>query len=166
MEDVDYCYSQGWNIATVNMGYDIISEPDIYHAMDRSLWDEYGDEAMSVLPLSTEVYTGCPLAASKYDINLITFGDNPRGDLHCQSGVLSGHQLIEIVSWQRPDKIILLGYDCTGTHWHGDYPSHMANAKNIETHAKAFDSLIHLPVINCSRNTVIESFPRVVLQDA
>jgi hypothetical protein len=165
MADVDYCYSQGWNIATVNRGYDIVQDPDIFHACDPEWWQEYGDEAMSLMPLSAEVYTGCPLAAAKYDIHLITHGISQPGEYHCKSSALSGHQLIEIVSWQKPDKIILLGYDCAGTHWHGDYPSHMGNARGIEKHAKEFDSLSHLPVINCSRNTLITSFPIRSLRD-
>lgn len=73
-------------------------------------------------------------------------------------------------------KVVLLGYDCqkTGgkTHWHGDHPKPLGNAKSIPRWPGQFGMVAKyakregVPVVNATRATALTCFPRVALEDA
>lgn len=70
-------------------------------------------------------------------------------------------------------KIILLGYDCQFTngksHWHGDHPKQLGNAGKINLWHKKFEELAKhthgTTIVNASRQTALEVFERVNLED-
>lgn len=175
-EDVDFVRHQGWSIATCNMGYTILPDAKIFHAMDETWWDHYGVEAMNCLSLECEHWSGSLRHATRYRGNYLTWDGNngySKQHGHCHTGILSGIQLINIVGWKNPDAVILLGYDGQHSngqaHWHPDYPEDMRNALEIDKHEdvwKAFMDTCPFPVYNCSRETAIQSVPRRTLQTA
>ena len=71
--------------------------------------------------------------------------------------------------------MILLGYDCqkTGgkTHWHGDHPKALGNAHSLPNWPRFFANVAKYaitdgtPVVNCSRATALNCFPRAELKD-
>jgi hypothetical protein len=70
-------------------------------------------------------------------------------------------------------KIILLGYDCQATngkiHWHDDYPKHMGNAVGMNGWPKVyafFSERVEVPIYNATRETALDCFPRIELEDA
>lgn len=73
-------------------------------------------------------------------------------------------------------KVVLLGYDCqrTGgrTHWHGDHPQALSNAKTIDRWPAAFKAVAAeararaVPAVNASRETALTCFDRVELASA
>lgn len=71
-------------------------------------------------------------------------------------------------------RVLMLGYDCQKTggqaHWHGDHPKGLGNAGSIERWPAKFQALAKecggVEIINCSRETALEVFPRMPLEEA
>jgi hypothetical protein len=70
-------------------------------------------------------------------------------------------------------RVLMLGYDCQKTggkaHWHADYAK-LGNAGSIDKWPARFQSLADdcrgVEIINCSRETALEVFPRMSLEEA
>lgn len=152
------------------MGYQIAPDAHIFHAMDRSWWAEYGDDAIAHLNSACHVYSGSPAHAEQYGIRPITWDgqdgcSSTKG--HCHGGELSGIQLLQIVSWYKPDLVLMLGYDNQGSHWHPDYPNHMRNGGTIDQTSAKYAKLhteYPCPLFNCSRETNIWGIPTMMLE--
>jgi hypothetical protein len=71
-------------------------------------------------------------------------------------------------------RLILLGYDCQHTggksHWHGDHPVGLGNAGRVEAWHDEFAKLgrdhAQVEILNATRETALECFKRVDLEDA
>ena len=169
-EDVQFCRTHGWQLATVNMGFKIVPDAHIFHAMDSSWWEAYGTEAMEWLSKACTVYSGSPIHAEKHGAIPITW-DSQDGCSqirnHCYGGELSGIQLLQIVSWYNPDVVLMLGYDNQGKHWHEEYqnPTRDNGTINITSpkYAKLYEQY-PCPLFNCSRETNIQSIPTQLLE--
>jgi hypothetical protein len=80
----------------------------------------------------------------------------------------SGANAIGLAVSMGASDVILLGYDCklTGgkTHFHGDHPPPLGNCKNLALWAPKFAMMAghckSVNVVNCSRDTALEAFPR------
>jgi uncharacterized Rossmann fold enzyme len=85
----------------------------------------------------------------------------------------SGAGAIAMAAKLGAKKIILLGYDCqhTGgkTHWHGSHPKGLPDAGKVQTWPKKFAELAKdicdVRVLNCSRETALQCWPRAQLAD-
>ena len=167
-KDVVFCRTQGWQLATVNMGYKIAPDAHIFHAMDRSWWEAYGEEALERLSNACHVYSGSPEHVLRHGLRLITW-DAADGCSkirnHCHGGELSGIQLLQIVSWYKPDIVLMLGYDNQGKHWHEEYPNPTRDNGTINQarYATLYEQY-PCPLINCSRETNIDSIPTKLLE--
>ena len=160
-EDIDYCRSQGWKLATC-------PDADLFHALDEGWWQEYGKEAADTLHRGCLVYSGCDHGQRITWDGTEGYSTTPG---HVHGGKLSGYQLIQIVGWQDPKAIVMLGYDNQHTggkaHCHDDYPPHMRNAHKIESTVDTWQALYSqcpYPLFNCSRETAITAVPRVTLE--
>lgn len=89
----------------------------------------------------------------------------------------SGAGAIAVAALSGAARVLLLGYDCQHTggkkHWHGDHPPGTAGNAAPATVAKwpaHFRRLREkhpaLPIINCSRETALDVFPRGNLEEA
>lgn len=86
----------------------------------------------------------------------------------------SGASAIALAVVSGARRILLLGYDCQKTyghtHWHGDHPKSLGNAKSIGNWPKHFKNVAKyaadrgVEVLNCSRETALTSFPRAELE--
>lgn len=73
-------------------------------------------------------------------------------------------------------RIVLLGFDCQipagKTHWHGNHPLGLSNCFSIKRWPHQFAQIaaearrVEIPVINASRETALECFPRAELAEA
>jgi hypothetical protein len=157
-EDVQTCRDKGYKLATCNQGFKVAPDCDLFHALDDGWWERYGYQAMLALTNpKVKIYTGSLVGVG----TLVSFGLNRKRPIHLEHA-LGGHNLIELVGRETPTKIILIGYDGTGQHFHDDYNTH----GDISTHNDLYHSLKHLPVINCSRHSIIDAFPRMSLDNA
>tara|TARA_R100000655_G_scaffold87091_1_gene127233 strand:+ start:3360 stop:3788 length:429 start_codon:yes stop_codon:yes gene_type:complete len=83
----------------------------------------------------------------------------------------SGAGAIALADYWGAQRIILIGYDGQKTggkaHWHGDHPVGLGNAGSIEKWPMHFRKLaLKAQVINCTRETILDCFPRVPLETA
>lgn len=84
----------------------------------------------------------------------------------------SGAGVIALAAYLGVKKVIMLGYDMQHTsgkkHWHGDHPRGLANAGKVASWPARFRELktAHpaLEIINCSRVTALNCFPRADLE--
>lgn len=88
----------------------------------------------------------------------------------------SGAGAIHVAAFSGAARVLMLGYDCQHTggkkHWHGDHPPGAAGNAAPHTVAKwpahfrklrgAFPGV---EIINCSRETALDVFPRANLED-
>lgn len=100
-------------------------------------------------------------AALSFDPAIIATGGN------------SGFQAMNLALLQGASRIILLGYDMQPTDGRRNFytgeDKRPKRPSNYEMFRAAFERaapLLPVPVINCSRNSVIECFPKMRLQDA
>lgn len=168
-EDIDFCRRQGWRLATCNMGFKLVPDADIFHALDLDWWRKYGEQALQTLSPACVIYSGCEYGEPVTWDGGEGFSMTPG---HVNGGKLSGYQLVQIVGWQQPAAIVLLGYDNQHTggkrHCHDDYPPPMRNAHEIEATVGIWDALYAqcpYPLVNCTRDTAITAVPRMTLED-
>lgn len=98
--------------------------------------------------------------------------EDPDTILH---GMNSGHQAINLACVFGSSRILLLGYDCQRTggrsHWHGDHPGRLGNARSVGSWAKGFkQQAIHarlrgVEIVNCSRATALDCFARSTITE-
>ncbi len=86
----------------------------------------------------------------------------------------SGAGCIAVAHLMGARRMLLLGYDCQRTdgkaHWHGDHPRGLGNAGSLHKWPKQYEDLARKvsgsTVINCSRATALQCFPRQPLEQA
>lgn len=171
-EDIDYCRDRGWSLAAVNNSWELAKDSKIIYAADYRWWAKYHERVKS--ESSAELYTASAKASDEFGLNRVFLlpgvgYSNRKGYAH--TGSLSGFQAIQIAGWEKPSKIILLGYDMqhTGgkTHFHGDHEDlTWPNCPNLDRQIGGFSKLAEqspIEIINCTRETALECFPRMEL---
>ncbi len=176
--DIDYCRSRGWSLATCNLSFRLVPDVRCYLATDARFWKKYGDEILSTLDDSCELWTGAQWAASRWP-RVRRFKDQgqgawPTGPGRACWGALSGFKLIHLVGVREtpPERIILLGYDHMHTggkaHHHEDYTGGWTNAASLENHTHRYEAMAGestVPIVNASRESALECFPKVELKN-
>jgi hypothetical protein len=127
---------------------------DALYALDAPWWKRYARDVIASFPgeaFSGKRRPGAKEAPSPHFSN-------------------SGTAALALAAHFGARRILMVGYDCqyTGgkTHSHGDHPPELGNAKSVnewpERFAKCAAHLARLgvEVINCTRSTRLECFPR------
>jgi hypothetical protein len=94
-----------------------------------------------------------------------------------RSGRNSGAAAINVAVHFGAVKVVLLGYDMghapgSPSHWFGDHPSQIRASSPYDSFIAAFRvaavqlQQLGVSVLNCSRITAVDAFPRVALEDA
>ncbi len=84
-----------------------------------------------------------------------------------------GFQALNLVCRWGAGRIIFLGLDCKGAHWHGDHRSGLGNPTStaMMSWKRCFHGAANVlksrgvEVLNASRDTALTAFPRVNLED-
>lgn len=133
-------------------------------AFDGAWWRQYKAEV-------DEVFKGERLTCSSVgkSFGVPTLHQQPWFQVTGNSGTAA----IQLAVVGGASKVVMLGYDCqrTGgkTHWHGDHPKTLGNARSIANWPQQFKSLARRcggKVVNCSRVTALDCFPRMELSEA
>lgn len=128
--------------------------------MDRQWWKIYHAEAAATF--HGELVA--PIVVPHAGVRSVKF----RG---CRT---SGEGAIALAAFWGAQRVVLVGYDCQHTggraHWHPDHPG-LGNARGVEKWPEQMRALarflgIHVQVINASRVTALEVFPRQSLEAA
>jgi Uncharacterized Rossmann fold enzyme len=94
------------------------------------------------------------------------------------TGKNGGFQALHLAVLFGASRIVLLGYDFQATgnksHWHGDHPPGLSNSRRrygqwlqpLQQLARDIKTRGGIEVLNATRETAIECFPRVELQEA
>lgn len=169
-EDVAACRGKVRVIA-INDAYRLAPWADVLYGCDEKWWAWHRG-----VPSFTGPKFGLESGARKWGVTVLqkTGADglerDPSGLRH---GRNSGYQAINLAVHLGAQRILLLGYDMrlgTKAHWFGDHPN---GAKPpVATFLPFFDRLapelarLGVTVLNCSRTTALQAFPRMALADA
>lgn len=87
----------------------------------------------------------------------------------------SGAGAVSLAVHGGAQRIVLLGYDCQHTdgrtHWHGDHPPQLGNARVVKKWPDRFRRLARsldpgICVLNATRETALDCWPRMNLEEA
>ncbi|MBI0275674.1 hypothetical protein I6H07_07465 [Hafnia alvei] len=160
--DCELVACSGLPIIAVNNSWQLLPSCDVVFASDLSWWNEY----VTTVPTTAERWTTCPLAAPRHHLRLF------KSHLLTQS-YNSGQLAIELAHLLGAYRVLLLGYDCSlasGTHWHGNHvtlrnPDATSVSRWHEEYARLRLLFPNLNVINCSRQSSLQVFPRQRLEE-
>ena len=147
-------------VVVANTSYKAAPWADALFAIDRDWWKTY----------IHDVYT--TFKGERYSKNSQhpSYNVTQLKDLNTYGN--SGAGCISLASQAEAARIILLGFDCQHTggisHWHGDHPSHLGNAgltnQWLDKFRQLADDFKHIEIINASRATALDMFPRKSLE--
>jgi hypothetical protein len=132
--------------------------------MDRDWWDTYIQEVR-------EIFVGERFSTNKLPESYqVTYLNKQYFNAYSNSGAGA----VSLALAGAAKKVVLLGYDCQKTegkaHWHGNHPKHLANAKQIDKWPALFqklrDDYPEAEIINSTRITALDMFPKVPLENA
>lgn len=163
--DCEAVRAAGWRTIVTNTTYELCPWADVLYSFDSKWWEKHGERAKDFAGEKlTRMLVGRKFGAS----SLYLQGWLP-------SFLNSGADSIGLAVIAGASRVVLLGCDAarTGgkTHWHGDHPAGLSNAKSIAEWPKRFASAGRfaaqnkVEVINCSRETVLTCFPRAPLEN-
>lgn len=172
-----YAQSHTHKVVAINTSFRRAPFADMLYACDTKWWDAYYEEVIRVVTPTTLLFTQDKPAAQKYELGYIAsvsargLSRKP-GLIH--QGMSSGFQAINLAFLAGVRDFVLLGYDCRGTHWHGDHPpplkANLPHARWIEHFAVLARDLREegVRILNCSPGTAIPeaTFPRADLAAA
>jgi hypothetical protein len=148
-------------VVAVNSTWSIVPFCDHVYAADMYWWKN------NAVTIPAKLWTCSPRAAEKYKLNLHrAYGESN-----------SGLRAIQFAADQGATTILLLGYDVQATggrlHHHADHPPGRNPDSNKFTlwrrQFRAFAAQLakrNVKVVNCSRTTALDCFPRVDLEVA
>lgn len=159
--DVDYCKGKG-TVIVINNTYIKAPWADVLYSCDKPWWQEY-PEAME--------FKGRKISIEFDQVEQIKALDKPGlGLKQIHTGGNSGYQAINWAFLQGAKKIILLGFDMHGTHWHGKHVRGLNKVQPFEKWINAFNRLAKdfektdVEVINCTPGTVLNCFTKQKLR--
>lgn len=163
-------------IVAINNTWELAPWAEVLYSCDRKWWD-VNVAARSIF--AGEKWTCDESAALLYDLRLVIgrpgCGYAPTGPIlhHFNSGA----QAIQLAAQWGATRIVLLGFDHRNApdgrkHWHGDHASVELNMRpNWRKHIAAMHVLAAglrehgVEVLNASRETALDCWPRVDLED-
>jgi hypothetical protein len=144
---------------------------DVIYACDEHWWDLYHAETRQI---PAERWTQNPPAATRYGITLIT---SRKGLGLCREpgainqGKNGGYQAIGLAYHFAVARVVLLGYDMHGGHWHGEHPDPLDKRMNFGQWLPLFDRLAAdlqregVDVVNCTPGTALTCFRQAGLEE-
>jgi len=132
--------------------------------MDRPWWELHRERV--ALEFKGEKFSTNPLPTK--------FGVTKLGTAKFKAYGNSGAAAISLAAFGGAKREIMLGFDCQKTdgkaHWHGDHPAGLGNCAAINRWLPKFremaHELKHVEIINASRQTALDCFPRMSLEQA
>ena len=167
-EDVNYCQGKA-SVYVVNNCYQIAPWADVLYACDEEWWDHYKPE------FAGAKWTLNENASKKYNLNYI---EHDAEALFCDkeriaTGNNGGFQALNLAFIHGFRRILLLGYDFqnSGQHWHGRHKGRLHKSPDMRRWIRHMENAYPLmqnaglEVINCSRDTAINCFPRKAITE-
>lgn len=170
-EDADYVRGRARAI-TVNSTWQLAPWADAHYSSDVPWWD--ANLARMRDECSGEFWTGDPeyrpegMHGVRYDRAMRGVSSIP--------GVIawggnSGYCAIGLAYQFGASRIVLLGFDQQGEHWHSDHPDGVKRPANFPMWRERFKEMardfrrLGVDVVNCSRETTLRCFRREELRE-
>jgi len=176
VEDVDACRGRARVVAVNNTAF-LAPWADAMYAMDKCWWRVYGPRLTGFAGLKFCGYR----ESEAYGARWIS-GRDGKGlsadNAFVRYGGNSGFQALNLAYHFGAARVILLGFDCQGRegvrHYFGDHPEPLGNptqaafARWIRAFREAAIDLrgTGCEVVNATRSTAIDAFPRLTLEEA
>lgn len=164
--DLEYIRNKA-RLITINTSYRLAPWADALYACDDAWWrterPEFRGHRFTQDKKAADVAVYIP-SVDKLGLSLVP------DCIH--QGANSGYQALNLAVLLGAKRIILLGFDMSGGHWHGRHPSPLNNPsesnfgrwrKNFETTLTDLDRA-GVSVINASRESALDCFPRQSLE--
>lgn len=148
---------------------------DVLYGCDAPWWRVYMKDVKQTF--AGDLWTQDEPARREFDINWIESRNAPGlsrkpGLIH--QGGNGGYQAINLAAQAGAKRMILLGFDMRGTHWHGKHPSGLSNTPDhmFKTWIQKFEHLAAdlaadgIEVKNCTPESALNWFPHVPLSEA
>jgi hypothetical protein len=181
-EDVQTVRESGYPVIAINDTYKLAPWADVLYACDARWWIEHG----YVTSFEGERWTqdsapvkDWPRRAAHAGLNVVkSYPGNLVSDSadYIFTGSNSGYQALSFALCAGASHAILLGYDMGVAedgkrHFFGDHPTTLCQKSPYETFRAAFNQaslafLSRMGVVNASRRTALECFPRATLEQA
>lgn len=143
------------------------------YACDGSWWKVYYDEVMESFPgqkwTQDESWGKSPGMCHIKSRKSPGLSVDPK---LIHSGGNSGYQALNLVYHFGASRILLMGYDMRGGHWHGNHPSPLKKGSPYHDWVGRFDQMASdlsdrgVEVINCSLDSALECFSKMRAEDA
>lgn len=160
-------------VIVVNNAYLLAPWADALYVADKIWWNEYPAAkdfaGIKVTPHESIAKNfGCKkvevLSCTEHDAHSLVFAR--LGTV--AHGGNSGHQALNLAVQFGAKKLLLLGYDFCGDHWHGDHQQPLKNPRQaaMDKWAERLDALapllsrIGVEVINCSKASKLKNYPK------
>lgn len=151
----------------VNNSHQLAPWAPLLYAADACWWRHHAQTALK--------FEGIKVSGQEVEFSQVhtlkdtgTEGFDP--DPSCiRNGGNSGYAAIHVAIHAGASRILLLGFDMRGAHWHGDHPAPLANPGPAEFSrwAGRFAALNGrgAEIINCTPGSALGCFPRARLED-
>lgn len=165
-EDCELLRNYSLKIVAVNNSWQMVPFCDYVYAGDAKWWQAY---RFSIKTEKAEFWTCSVGASAKFGLKL------HQGRIGAYN---SGLRAVEFGMSLGFKRIGLLGYDCSiknGLHWHGEHTFDAAGnptQEKILKWRKQFENVATranmsgVKILNCSRQTELECFDRISLEEA
>lgn len=169
-EDCETVREAGLPTIVTNTTFRMCPWADVLFGFDGAWWKEYGGargKPKDGGPTVNDIFPGLRMTCSALGAALGV--DSMHSERWFDPCGTSGTAAISLAVSAGAKRILLLGYDSqkTGgkTHHHGDHPPHLGNAKSMPNWPRRFKNVARLAagkseVVNCSRSTALQCFPR------
>lgn len=170
-EDVNYCRGKA-AVVVVNDNYKLAPWADVLYAADPEWWDHHqGVQGFKGLRVTQDAG-----AAMRWRLHYLESRQAPGFSLEpgiVHRGDNSGFQALNLAVIAECSPIVLLGFDMkmsgSKRHWFGDHPGALNKASPYQHFAAAFNEAAfrhpQLQIVNATRDTALECWPRVELRD-
>lgn len=179
VEDCEAVRRAGLPTIVVNDGYRIAPWADVLYACDGKWWAHHYDLVRAIFRgrrCTARHEDAGNDAAPEYGLVRIPGKTAPGLGNDClHYGNNSGYQAINLAYLLGAREVLLLGYDMGvppggKSHWFGDHPPALQEASGFDAFINSYNQMnpeAHgLRVINCSRATALDCFPRQPLEQA
>lgn len=175
-EDVDRCRDQVDGCVAVNDSYRLAPWATALYAADARWWRWHAEAVRGFPGLK---YSVQPLSRTSVPEVIVLENTGDRGlelaPTGLRTGQNSGYQAINLAVHLGATRVLLLGYDMAtqkgrASHWFGEHPDKKRTSYNrflpyFETLVAPL-AAIGVTVLNCSRESLLPTFPRVTLDEA
>lgn len=171
-EQADRC--RGWaGVIVLNRSWQLAPWADILYGGDYAFWNHYAaarDFARLKVSAAAYAHECWPeirhVAASG---EAMSFRRGTIGD-----GGSGGFQALNLAVQFGARRIVLIGFDCHGKHWHPDHAAPLGNPEphNYRRWAAAFEAAApilarrRIEVLNATPGSALDCFDRINLEDA